>query len=112
MSTRSATTSAKLTPVTLTRDTRVTNHGYRNGRPTPRQSVLQAGSAVLVDRYGVPRARCGCGNPLIPPARVRVRPTYVGPPWPGWNPINVVVVTQVTVESSTRSSWSSFPVAD
>jgi hypothetical protein len=87
----------ELTPMTLTRDTRVTNYGYLNGRPTPRQSVLQAGSAVLVDRYGVPRARCGCGNPLIPPARVRVRPTYVGAPWPGWNPVNVVVVTQVTV---------------
>jgi hypothetical protein len=88
----------ELTPVTLTRDTRVTNHGFSAGRPTPRQSVLQAGSAVLVDRYGVPRARCGCGNPLIPPARVRVRPTYVGVPWPGWNPVNVVVVTQVTVQ--------------
>ncbi len=58
----------ELTPVTLTRDTRVTNHGFSGGRPTPRQSVLQAGTAVLVDRYGVPRARCACGNPLIPPA--------------------------------------------
>ncbi len=75
----------------------MTNHGFLNGRPTPRQSVLQAGSAVLVDPYGVPRARCGCGNPLIPPARVPVQPTYVGPVWPGWNPVNVVVVTQVTV---------------
>ena len=30
----------------------MTNHGYANGRATPRQSVLEAGTAVLVDRYG------------------------------------------------------------
>ena len=88
----------ELTPITLIRDTRVTNHGFRNGQPTQRQSVLQAGSAVLVDIYGVPRARCGCGNPLIPPQQVPVRPVYTGHPWPGWNPVNVVVVTQVNVQ--------------
>ena len=56
-----------LTPVILSADTRVTNHGYRDGRPMPVQSVLQAGTAVLVDQYGVPRVRCYCGNPLLPP---------------------------------------------
>jgi hypothetical protein len=40
--------------VILQRDTRVTNHGFRNGRATPTQSILQAGTAVLVDEYGVP----------------------------------------------------------
>ena len=54
----------ELTSVTLVRDTRVTNHGYRNGRATDIQSVLQAGTAVMVDRYGVPRVKCNCGNPL------------------------------------------------
>lgn len=88
----------ELTPVTLTRDTRVTNHGYRNGSPTPRQSVIQAGTAVLVDRYGVPRAKCACGNPLIRPARVQVTPRYTGPRWPGFNPATIVVVNQVDVE--------------
>ncbi len=57
----------ELTPMMLTRDTRVTNNGYRNGKPTPRQSVLQKGQMVLVDQYGVPRVRCECGNPLTPP---------------------------------------------
>src|SRR5664280_209981 len=57
----------ELTPIRLLADTRVTNNGYVNGAPTPHQSVLQAGTAVLVDQYGVPRARCACGNPLQPP---------------------------------------------
>src|SRR4051794_2186605 len=43
-----------LTPVILRADTRVTNHGYVNGVANPIQSVLEAGTAVLVDRYGAP----------------------------------------------------------
>ena len=58
---------AKLHPVTLTRDTQVTNHSFVNGRATSFQSILQAGTAVLVDKYGHPVARCRCGNPLTEP---------------------------------------------
>jgi hypothetical protein len=54
-----------LTPVTLTRDTRVTNHTFENGQAVGYQAILQAGTAVLVDAQGIPRARCRCGNPLI-----------------------------------------------
>ncbi|MDQ4005876.1 MAG: hypothetical protein M3135_06200, partial [Actinomycetota bacterium] len=57
----------ELTPVVLRTDTWVTNHGYSGGRATAIQSVLQAGTAVLVDAYGVPRVKCYCGNPLLPP---------------------------------------------
>jgi hypothetical protein len=57
---------AKLHPVTLTRDTQVTNHAFTNGRAVPFQAILQAGTAVLVDEYGVPVVRCYCGNPLGP----------------------------------------------
>jgi hypothetical protein len=56
-----------LTPVTLTRDTRVTNHTFEDGRAVGFQSILQAGTAVLVDKYGEPVARCRCGNPLSKP---------------------------------------------
>src|SRR5204863_5628304 len=35
---------ATLTPVLLTNDTLVTNHGYRNGHATTLRSVLQAGT--------------------------------------------------------------------
>jgi Domain of unknown function (DUF6777) len=57
----------RLRPVTLTRDTRVTNHTFVDGRAVAFQSILQAGTAVLVDEDGVPVARCRCGNPLLKP---------------------------------------------
>lgn len=58
---------AELTPAILAADVRVTNHGFANGKATPRQSLLRKGTAVLVDDKGVPRVRCFCGNPLLPP---------------------------------------------
>lgn len=54
-----------LRSVTLTRDTRVTNHSFVDGRAVAFQSILQAGTAVLVDEKGVPVVRCRCGNPLL-----------------------------------------------
>lgn len=87
----------ELTPMSLTRDTRVTNYGYNNGRATGRQSVLQAGTAVMVDRYGVPRVKCNCGNPLTPPIPVTTTPIYTGPQWPSFTPANIVVINQTTV---------------
>ncbi len=87
----------ELTPLMLTRDTRVTNHGYRDGRPTPRQSVLQKGQMVLVDRYGVPRVRCECGNPLAAPKPVKKTPVYTGPRWPDFDPTLIVVVQPAPV---------------
>jgi len=59
-----------LTSVRLRFDTRVTNHGFSGGNATPSQSVLEAGTAVLVDDQGVPRVKCNCGNPLAEPADV------------------------------------------
>ncbi|TGA87177.1 hypothetical protein E2651_40735 [Streptomyces sp. MZ04] len=81
-----------LTPVQLRFDTRVTNHGYRDGAPTAYQAVLQAGTAVLVDGQGVPRVRCACGNPLTPPVAQKA-PKQTGDAWPGYRSSNVVVVT-------------------
>ena len=45
---------AALTPVVLTSDTLVTNHTYRDGEVAEVQSVLEAGTAVLVAAVGVP----------------------------------------------------------
>ena len=64
---------AGLSDVVLQADTRVTNHGFLDGQANPIDEVLQAGTAVLVDAYGIPRARCYCGNPLTPPGRRRAR---------------------------------------
>lgn len=74
---------AELTPAFLAFDTRVTNNGFKDGKLTPHQSVLQKGTAVLVDAQGVPRARCACGNPLSPPKKVD-HPHYKGHRWPGF----------------------------
>lgn len=83
---------SELTPMVVTENTRVTNHGFRDGKPAARQSVLQAGSAVLVDLWGVPRVRCACGNPLIPPVASPTLPAYVGPSWAGVESESVVFV--------------------
>ncbi|MDT9691255.1 hypothetical protein Q5762_23480 [Streptomyces sp. P9(2023)] len=86
-----------LTPLQLRVDTRVTNHGFRDGSPTAYQAVLQAGTAVLVDDRGVPRVRCACGNPLTPPVAQK-EPKTTGTRWAGYQPSQVVVVApSVTV---------------
>jgi hypothetical protein len=78
-----------LETVVLTKDTKVTNHGIHNGKAYARQSMLTAGTAVMVDKSagdgpaastttsssppasgpagGVIVTRCKCGNPLLPP---------------------------------------------
>jgi hypothetical protein len=83
---------ASLTPVFLRSDTAVTNHGFMDGHATTLHSVLQAGTAVLVDKYGVPRARCFCGNPLTPPDPPATK-RYVGPTWSGFSPTSVTTIT-------------------
>ncbi|MDX3532978.1 hypothetical protein PV721_01025 [Streptomyces sp. MB09-01] len=81
-----------LTPVVLRADTRVTNHAFRDGGADGFQSVLQAGTAVLVDEHGMPRVRCGCGNPLASPLAAKGSPVHKGDPWSGYQPNQVVVV--------------------
>ncbi|MBU1493938.1 MAG: hypothetical protein KJ956_08230 [Actinobacteria bacterium] len=74
-----------LTPVVLLLDTAVTNFGWRNGEILPRQSVLQRGTSVLVDRRGRPVARCQSGSPLRPPQPLPATPAFQGDPWPGFS---------------------------
>jgi hypothetical protein len=82
-----------LTPVQLRLDTRVTNHGYRNGAATTYQAVLQTGTAVLVDGRGVPRVRCACGNPLTLPTALTSTPKLRGDSWPSYRSSNMITVT-------------------
>jgi hypothetical protein len=87
-----------LTPMILRYDTRVTNHGFFNDRATPRQSVLQAGTAVLVDRFGVPRVKCGCGNPLTPPLDLNDKVTYFGEQWDGFSLRDTVIIIENDID--------------
>jgi hypothetical protein len=84
-----------LTAVTLRTDTRVTNHGYVGGRATPLQSVLQAGTAVFVDKYGAPVVKCYCGNPLTAPIRL-TEPTYIGSRWTDFAPSHITIIEEST----------------
>ncbi|MDQ0988384.1 DUF6777 domain-containing protein [Streptomyces sp. V2I9] len=81
-----------LTPVVLSVDTQVTNHGYGAGSATAFQAVLQAGTAVLVDSRGMPRVRCACGNPLGPPEIADGKAAHRGERWPGYDPARLAVV--------------------
>ncbi|MFJ2172304.1 DUF6777 domain-containing protein [Streptomyces sp. NPDC087851] len=83
-----------LTPVVVRADVRVTAHGYRDGAATAFQSVLQAGTAVMVDEYGMPRVRCAGGSPLGAPVAAQGSVTYKGKPWRGYEADRVVVVNR------------------
>ncbi|MGV9314901.1 DUF6777 domain-containing protein [Streptomyces sp. NPDC003691] len=86
-----------LTPVVLRADTRVTGHGYRAGGWAPaRQTVLQAGTAVLVDDRGRPRVRCASGTPLSDPVAVKGGVIQKGAAWNGYRTDRVVVVKGTT----------------
>src|SRR5207244_7246225 len=68
-------------------DTRITNHTFEGGQAVGFQSILAAGTAVLVDKYGEPVARCRCGNPLTKPiyyatATCLYCPPHYNPPPP------------------------------
>ncbi|MFI8912771.1 DUF6777 domain-containing protein [Streptomyces sp. NPDC053513] len=100
-----------LTPVALRADTRVTDHGYREGRAHAFQAVLQTGTAVLVDQYGAPRVRCACGNPLRSPAAT-ASGVHRGDPWDAFDPDRVItvrptssVVTSLVIVNTTDRTW-------
>lgn len=84
------------TSTLLRSDTVVTNHGYENSQVTEFTSVLQAGTAVLVNQYGAPVVRCYCGNPLTAAPPTYYPPTYSTPPWRWWNPSSVTIIKQTT----------------
>ncbi|MGQ0618006.1 MAG: DUF6777 domain-containing protein [Acidimicrobiia bacterium] len=81
-----------LTDVVLRADTRVVNHGFTAGRANPINAVLQAGTAVLVDRFGVPKVRCKCGNPLLPAQPLANDVAVQGDPWPDFSLAETITV--------------------
>lgn len=119
----------------LTSDTKVTNHGLKDGHAYPRQSVLTAGTAVLVDAGasgaepstttssspparapggGIIVTRCKCGNPLLPPGDPTA-PTTTLPPddygtgtsTPGSVPGSTAPATSSSRSTTSRASSTS-----
>lgn len=71
-----------------------------NGVADPIQSVLEAGTAVMVDKYGQPVVKCYCGNPLTAPVAYKA-PVYTGPVWNGFDTNKITIINQsVTVINS------------
>ena len=100
-----------LTPVVLTADTLVTNHGFNQGRATSIRWVLQAGTMAMVDDRGVPRVKCNCGNPLTPSELVAVADVdTIGATWEGYNPKELTAIrTGVSVGHSPCSTSAPVP---
>jgi hypothetical protein len=84
----------QLVPVILRTDTQVTSYGLRGDKAIPSQVVLQSNTSVLVDLSGIPRVRCGSGNPLDQARKVSSgsTPTYTGTKWPRFSPTTVIVI--------------------
>lgn len=108
-----------LTSVVLRADTRVDSHGFRAGSATTFRSVLQAGTAVMVDDHGLPRVRCACGNPLSRPTGAGDTEDGRGERWRGYDPARTVVVapaakavTGLVVVDADHNSWMVRPAGD
>lgn len=83
-----------LVPVILRTDTLVTSYGLRGDKAVASQVVLQSTTSILVDLSGVPRVRCGSGNPLdqARPVSSGSSPNYTGTKWPRFSPTTVIVI--------------------
>lgn len=82
-----------LTSTYLARDTWVTNYYLDDaGQLASYQSVMEAGTAVLVDSYGVPRVRCASGSPLQERNEDLADPRSGEPTWEDYNGKDVVSV--------------------
>ena len=99
-----------LTPVMLVDDTRVTQSVYKGSGPERQQAVLETGTSVLVDSFGAPRVRCASGSPLLSPIPAADTPDLVGPPWPGFDPANAVVIAPAKEPAATLTLVD--PVSD
>ena len=63
-----------LTPVYALQNLNVKMFGFKNGQSYGYDAVIAAGTAILIDDQGMPRARCACGNPLLGPKEEQPTP--------------------------------------
>ncbi|WP_055546175.1 DUF6777 domain-containing protein [Streptomyces sp. NBRC 110028] len=100
----------RLSGVVLRSDTYARTYGYQ-GRVKPAATVLQAGTAVFVDRKGMPVVKCASGNPISAAAPKKgAELTFTGPQWSGFsrNAVTVIrpapdAVKRITVVTSGKS---------
>ena len=90
---------AGLTAANLTADTRVLDHGWSGDGLVERETVLQRGTAVMVDARGVPRVNCYSGNPLLEPA-ITVDETFEGVRWARFEPATTVVIKAAPTDTT------------
>jgi hypothetical protein len=110
---------SSVTPVVLLDDTAVTDHRLLGSQAVPHQAVLQRGTAVLVDRRGVPVVRCLSGSPMRPPQPLPAVPSFRGVAWPGFrlslireiDPAPSMVAEFVLVDISTGGAIRRVPGA-
>jgi len=81
----------RLTPVVLRMDTLVMDHSFVRGRANAYEAVLQAGTAILVDHFGMPRIKCSGGNPLTA-ATLSSSTAYMGTRWTDFSARRVVAI--------------------
>ncbi len=82
----------ELVPADLLDDVRVTDWRRVDGRGVAFQVVLERGTTVLVDHFGVPRVRCQSGDPLTLPGRVQRTARFVGEAWEEFRPATLIVI--------------------
>jgi hypothetical protein len=87
-----------LTPVLLRADTAVTDYGYPNGSTQSYASILQAGTAVLINSYGEPTVKCVSGDPLGRPTSFNDSNLYTGDSWSGFQAGKVCTIAPAPTE--------------
>lgn len=103
----------RMTPATLQKDVRLGYGSWEGGTLTNRAAVLQRGTDVLIDVLGVPRLRCGSGNPLLSARAVQGKPSFEGASWPDLDlgqlvSISPAATAQTAFEMIDLSTGSSF----
>ena len=91
----------------LLADTRVTYNGYSAGATFPIQAVLQRGTLVGVDRFGVPRVHCGSGVALTSPVTAEGEVTFSGE---AWADLDLDALVTVVPASSVQTEFTVLPV--
>jgi uncharacterized protein DUF6777 len=97
------------TPALLSRDTRATTFGLKEGAAVDIQTIMATGTSVLVNEEGDIVVRCFSGSPLGPPRQIKYNCTSCPPDLPPPPPCNrtcynVPSATPPATSSSTTTS--------